>query len=235
MGTFFTTHRPGHSQPPKLKQGPGASRPNTRKSFSADQARYVAARSVASPGTTRRAKFWRRSRHKTKRRTPNTEYPMLKSEANPADVATIDSIITAAYDGISGPAGKKRDWDRERSLYMPGARLIPTAMEAGTGGVDLAPHILDIEGYIARVEPFFEKSGFYEREIARRTEQFGQIAHVWSTYESCHNETAPEPFMRGINSIQLFYDDRRWWIVTVYWQHESRESPIPKTYLGNGE
>src|SRR6059058_6175532 len=96
MGTFFTTHRPGHSQPPKLKQGPGASRPNTRKSFSADQARYVAARSVASPGTTRRAKFWRRSRHKTKRKTPNTEHPMFKSEANPADVATIDSIITAA-------------------------------------------------------------------------------------------------------------------------------------------
>src|SRR5206468_2849078 len=199
MGTFFTTHRPGHSQPPKLKQGPGASRPNTRKSFSADQARYVAAQSVVSPGTTRRAKFWRRSRHKTKRKTPKTEHPMLKSEANPADVASIDSIITAAYDGISGPAGKKRDWDRERSLYMPGARLIPTTMEAGTEETDPMPHILDIERYIARGEPFFEKRGFYEKEIARRTERFGQIAHVWSTYESRHNENDPEPFMRGIN------------------------------------
>src|SRR6266403_629034 len=122
---------------------------------------------------------------------------MLKLEANPADVATIDSIITAVYDGISGPAGKKRDWDRERSLYIPGARLIPTAMKAGTENMDLAPHILDIEGFIARVEPFFEESGFYEKEIARRTEQFGQIAHVWSTYESRHNENDPEPFMRG--------------------------------------
>ena len=75
---------------------------------------------------------------------------MLKSEANPADVATIDSIITAAYDGISGPAGKKRDWDRERSLYIPGARLIPTAMKAGTEDIDLTPHLLDIEGFIAR-------------------------------------------------------------------------------------
>src|SRR5437773_7759381 len=102
MGTFFTTHRPGHSQPRKLKQRPGASRPNMRTSFSADQALYVAAPSVVSPGTTRRAKFWRRSGHKTKRRTPNIEHAMLKSEANPADVATIDSIITAAYDGISG-------------------------------------------------------------------------------------------------------------------------------------
>ena len=156
---------------------------------------------------------------------------MLKSEANPADVATIDSIITAAYDAISGPAGKKRDWDRERSLYIPGARLIPTAMKAGTENMDLAPHILDIEGFIARVEPFFEESGFYEKEIARRTEQFGQMAHVWSTYESCHNEDDPEPFMRGINSIQLFNDGKRWWIVSIYWQQENARVPIPEKYL----
>lgn len=156
---------------------------------------------------------------------------MLKSEANPADVATIDSIITAVYDGISGPLGKKRDWDRERSLYTPGARLIPTAMKAGTENMDLAPHILDIEGFIARVEPFFEESGFYEKEIARRTEQFGQMAHVWSTYESRHKEDDPGPFMRGINSIQLFYDGSRWWIVSIYWQHESNGHPIPEKYL----
>src|SRR5438067_1024044 len=101
---------------------------------------------------------------------------MLKSEANPADVATIDSIINAVYDGISGPAGKKRDWDRERSLYIPGARLIPTAMKAGPENMHLVLHILDIEGFIARVEPFFEESGFYEKEIARCTEQCGQMA-----------------------------------------------------------
>jgi hypothetical protein len=159
---------------------------------------------------------------------------MLKLGANPADVASIDSIITAAYNGISGPAGKKRDWDRERSLYMPGARLIPTTMEAGAEGVDPTPHILDIEGFIARVEPFFDKSGFYEKEIARRTERFGQIAHVWSTYESRHNENDPEPFMRGINSIQLFKDGKRWWIVSIYWQQENASAPIPEKYLPGG-
>ena len=200
-------------------------------SFFVAQVHNVAAPLAAFPVTTRRARFWRRSRHKAKRRTPNTEHPMLKSEANPADVATIDSIITAAYDGISGPAGKKRNWDRERSLYIPGARLIPTAMKAGTEDIDLAPHLLDIEGFIARVEPFFEKSGFYEKEIARRTEQFGQIAHVWSTYESRHNEDDPEPFMRGINSIQLFNDGKRWWIVSIYWQQENASAPIPDKYL----
>src|SRR5450631_4388599 len=106
--------------------------------------------------------------------------------ANPADVASIDAIINAAYDVISGPAGEKRDWDRERSLFIPDARLIPTAKKAGddaTHDVGLAPQMLDVDAYIARVEPFFEKNGFYEKEIARRTEQFGQIAQVWSTYE----------------------------------------------------
>ncbi|MFN2542670.1 MAG: hypothetical protein ABR514_10975 [Chthoniobacterales bacterium] len=150
-------------------------------------------------------------------------------EANQADVVSLDAIITAAYEAISGPAGQKRDWDRERSLYYHGARLIPT----GRPGDDssLAPQILDIEGFIARVEPYFAENGFYEKEIARGTEQFGRIAHVWSTYESRHDPNDAEPFMRGINSIQLFHDGERWWIVNIYWQQESSTHPIPKAYL----
>jgi len=154
---------------------------------------------------------------------------MSKSEADPRDVESIDAIITAAYDVISGPAGKKRDWDRERSLYYPGARLIPTAKPGATDG--LAPQILDVEGFIARVEPYFAEHGFFEKEIARRTEQFGHIAHVWSTYESRHSEDDPEPFSRGINTIQLFYDGNRWRIVNIFWQQESVADPIPEKYL----
>jgi hypothetical protein len=165
---------------------------------------------------------------------------MSKSEPNPSDVSSIDAIVTAAYDSISGPAGKKRNWDRERSLYYPGARLIPTARPVTsdewqvTSENKIAPQILDVEGFIARVEPFFKENGFYEKEIARRTEQFGQIAHVWSTYESRHNADDPEPFMRGINSIQLFHDGTRWWIVTIYWQQESLVDPIPAKYVKAG-
>ena len=154
---------------------------------------------------------------------------MSKSEANPADVESIDAIITAAYAGISGPAGEKRNWDRERSLFYPGARLIPTAKPGAND--DLAPQMLDVDGFIARVEPYFAEHGFFEKEIARRTEQFGHIAHVWSAYESRHNANDPEPFMRGINSIQLFHDGNRWWIVTIYWQQESTEDPIPEQYF----
>ena len=149
--------------------------------------------------------------------------------ANPADVSSIDAIVRAAYDAISGAAGEKRDWDRERSLYRPGARLIPTA-KPGTND-DLAPQILDVEGFIARVEPYFVEHGFFEKEITRRTEQFGHIAHVWSVYESRHSEDDPEPFMRGINSIQLFYDGTRWWILSIYWQQETAEDRVPEKYL----
>jgi hypothetical protein len=155
----------------------------------------------------------------------------IVTAANVADVESIDAIIAATYEVISGPAGKKRDWDRERSLFIPGARLIPTATVPGRNDVDLAPLVLDVEGYIARVEPLFEREGFYEKEIARRVEQFGQIAHVWSTYESRHDPSDPEPFMRGINSIQLFNDGKRWWILSIYWQHESTQAPLPEKYL----
>jgi len=155
----------------------------------------------------------------------------MSNSANPADVESIDAIIRATYDVISGPAGAKRDWDRERSLFYPGARLIPTATVAGRNDVDLRPLVLDVEGYIGRVEPLFAKEGFYESEVARRVEQFGRIAHVWSTYESRRDPKDREPFMRGINSIQLFNDGARWWILSIYWQHESPRERLPEKYL----
>jgi len=65
---------------------------------------------------------------------------------------------------------------------------MPVAVKPGAADGDLVPQILDIEGFIARVEPFFEKSGFYEKEVARKTERFGQIAHAWK-----HLRIAPRP------------------------------------------
>jgi hypothetical protein len=153
----------------------------------------------------------------------------MKSEAIPSDVESIDAIIAASYDVISGPVGKKRDWNRDRSLFYPGARLIPTAKPGANDG--LAPQILDVDGFIARVEPYFAEHGFFETEIARRTEQFGHIAHVWSTYESRHSADDAKAFMRGINSFQLFYDANRWWILNIFWQQESAQDPIPEEYL----
>jgi hypothetical protein len=148
--------------------------------------------------------------------------------ANPADVNSLDAIIAAVYDVISGPAGKKRDWDRMRSLFVPGARLIPTGPRP-TGGY--GSRVLTVDEYIERASGFFEKEGFYEREAARRTEEFGQIAHVFSTYESRHAPDEAKPFQRGINSMQLMNDGTRWWLVTIFWQGEDEKTPLPEKYL----
>jgi len=160
-----------------------------------------------------------------KQQTPETP---ATPAANPADVASIDSIIAAVYDVISGPAGKKRDWDRMRSLFVPGARLIPTGPRQAGG---YGSRVLTVDEYIKGASGFFEKEGFYEREIARQTEQFGQIAHVFSTYDSKHAPEDAKPFARGINSIQLMNDGKRWWIVTIFWQGEDEKSPLPEKYL----
>lgn len=151
-------------------------------------------------------------------------------EADPKDVASLDSIMKAVYDSISGDAGQKRDWDRFKSLFHKDARLIPTGKNAQTGL--FSARALSPEDYISRAEPFFEKEGFYETELARRVEQYGSIVHVFSTYESRHAR-GDKPFARGINSFQLLNDGKRWWVVTIYWLGETPELPIPKQYLKN--
>jgi hypothetical protein len=148
--------------------------------------------------------------------------------ANATDVASIDSIVAALYDVISGPAGKKRDWDRMRSLFIPGARLIPTGKRQSG---EVASRVLTVEDYISGSTKALEEGGFFEREIARRTENFGSIAHVFSTYDSRRKADDAKPFARGINSIQLMNDGKRWWIVTIFWQGEGPDNPLPEKYL----
>jgi hypothetical protein len=145
--------------------------------------------------------------------------------ADPKDVASIDAIIGALYDVISGPAGQPRNWNRMRSLFIPGGRLMPTALRPG-GAIGV--HLMDVNDYVAVSGALLEKVGFREREIARRTEQFGHIAHVFSTYEG-RMETE-QTVLRGINSIQLMNDGTRWWIVSVFWEAESPNNPLPQKY-----
>lgn len=136
---------------------------------------------------------------------------------------SIDAMITAIYEAVSGPAGE-RDWERFRALFAEGARLIPTG---GDGG----PQVLSADDYIERVSPFFAENPFYETELVRTTERYGNIAQIFSTYESRRDPSDPEPFARGINSIQLHFDGSRWWVVTIFWQAESKEYPIPAEFL----
>ena len=159
----------------------------------------------------------------------STAMAQAPKEADPADVSSVDAIMKAVYDVISGDAGKPRDWERFRTLFHKDARMIPTGKNPQTNVVRATS--FTPEDYIKRVEPVFAKEGFYEREKARQTETFGNIAHIFSTYEAFHSLSDKTPFIRGINSFQLMNDGKRWWVLSIYWQAETPDNPIPKKYL----
>ena len=148
-------------------------------------------------------------------------------KAKAADVSSVDAILASLYDVISGPAGQPRDWNRFRSLFVPDARLIPTRHNKTGNGADVG--IFTPEQYQERATTALAQ-GFFERGIHNTTESFGDIVHIFSTYESRHTKDG-EPFQRGINSIQLLKDGNRYWIVTIFWDGESPTNPIPAKYL----
>ncbi len=157
-----------------------------------------------------------------------TPPPPASNSAYAADVASMDAIVAALYASISGDAGVARDWDRFRNLFHPAAKLMPTGTTPQGEGV-LRP--LTPQDYVDRAGPNLVRDGFHESEIARRVDRFGRIAHVFSTYEARKAASDAEPFMRGMNSIQLFDDGTRWWVVSVYWQQEEDDTPLPADYL----
>ena len=93
--------------------------------------------------------------------------------------------------------------------------------------------MLSADDYASRSAPGLERSGFFERELARRTESFGNIMHVFSSYDSRRGASDEKPFARGINSFQLLKDGGRWWVVTIFWDSERPDNPIPEKYLKN--
>ena len=154
--------------------------------------------------------------------------------ADPADVESVDAIVTAVYEVISGDAGVERDWDRFRSLFLPGARLMRVASEHGEDGRRSSVGVATPDQFIEGSNQFFVDNGFYEVEIGGVTETYGDIAHRFSSYASFYtSDPDEEPFNRGINSFQLLYDGDRWWILSIFWQHEPDAGPIPERYLDN--
>ena len=146
--------------------------------------------------------------------------------AKPADVASVEAILNAVYDIISGPAGKARDWDRFRSLMRPDARMAATRQRPDGTVVTRA---FSVEEFIAGSTKALAEQPFYERGVANHVDRFAHIAQVFSTYES---RRAPEakPFVRGINSFELLNDGTRWWILTISWEEESPVNPLPKEF-----
>ncbi|REG83133.1 hypothetical protein [Algoriphagus antarcticus] len=143
-------------------------------------------------------------------------------------VQTLDGTIETLYGVISGEKDVERDWELFKYLFHPDAKLIPTGKnQAGViGATFMTP-----EDYIARAGKMLVEIGFFEKEIHRTEDTFGNITEVFSTYNSYNNESMDTPFARGINSIQLLNDGNRWWIINIYWMQESEENPIPEKYL----
>jgi hypothetical protein len=142
------------------------------------------------------------------------------------DVKSVDGIISALYGVISGDPGQSRDWDRFRNLFKPESRLIPTRK---TDKGELTIKAMAPEEY---VELFTSRvaTGFFEKELHRATESYGTVTHVFSTYETKEKKDGPVT-NRGINSIQLFHDGQRYYIINIFWCAESMGYPLPEKYL----
>ena len=150
------------------------------------------------------------------------------AKAAPADVASPEAIVAAYYESLSGPPRQKRDWNRFLSLFHHEAHLLPAEGKghAGIMAMEYTP-----QTYLYGTEPRMLEDGYVVKEIARKSEGFGKIRQVWSTYEGRHTAADPKPFVRGINSFQLVNDGKRWWIFSVVWQPETAKAALPAEYL----
>ncbi len=137
--------------------------------------------------------------------------------ATAIDVRDPRAVVEGVYALISGAAGVARDWDRFRTLYLPGARLLRTTVDAH-GRVQ--PAHFSVEEYIANVTELFAREPFHEFATGFRIERFGAVASVRSAYEAKRDPGDPRPFKSGVNFVQLFHDGDRWWIASVVWDNE---------------
>jgi hypothetical protein len=155
---------------------------------------------------------------------PHVDVPAIAPRTE--DVGSVDGIMKAFYEVISGPAGQARQWSRDRTLYIADIRFVSMSEDkAGHPKANVVSH----QQYVDGSDAILMKEGFYENEIHRVTEKFGNIAHVFSTYESRLKADGPV-IARGINSIALFYDGKRWWIASAIWDEERPDNPLPPQY-----
>lgn len=151
-----------------------------------------------------------------------------KTEQYAENVKTLDAIIKSLYTVISDNESIKRDWAFFKFLFKPDAKLIPSGKN---NDGELMVSYMKPADYIKSSGKWLTENNFTEKEIHRKVDLFGNLAHVFSTYEAYKHDSGDTPFMRGINSIQLLNDGERWWIINIYWTQETELNPIPKKYL----
>lgn len=152
-------------------------------------------------------------------------------DPRPADVASPEAIVAAAYETIQRAPGEPFDWERFESLYLPEARLIPNTEQTGGTFTVYTPaeFAAMVDAHTTIGGP--NDRGFAEEEIYHVVHRYGDIAHVFSTYQKHFWDD--EILGRGINSFQLVFHDDRWWIAGAVWDEESGAGPLPPAYLGD--
>lgn len=144
--------------------------------------------------------------------------------AKPEDVDTIEGIVKASYETISGDVGVPRQWGRDRTLFDANVRFV--AIETDPKNGVLPPSSFTEQGLADRTDAFMVKEGFTERELAHDIHRFGNVATVLSSYEGKVSSTG-KVVTRGVNIFQLYYDGKRWWILSMVWDRERPDNPIP--------
>jgi len=134
---------------------------------------------------------------------------------------TIDEVIREMYDVVSFEPGQRPDWRREDAIFAPGARVV-RVNDSGVFEFDMASFARNFDAMIDSGE----LPSFWEGEIWRRTDLFGDMAHVLSAYESRHSRDGAF-INRGVNSIQLFQRDGSWWISAMIWRRDGAVVRIP--------
>ncbi len=161
-----------------------------------------------------------------------TRPPVGRPDSGAIDGASPDAILTALYESVSHPDGVEPDWKRMRAIFMSVGVLIPPKRPTE----DIFT-VVDVDGFRDRVRESAanakkkgESTAFFEKEVARRLDCFGNVCQAFSTYEARRSPSDEKPFVRGINSIQLLNDGKRWWVASVAWDTERPNNPIPAQY-----
>jgi hypothetical protein len=161
--------------------------------------------------------------------------PATKQRPSDSDVASVDAILAALYASVSHDSSTEPNWARMRNIFLPVGMLIPPKNPKS----DMFT-VLDVDGFEQRVREGMsaakqkgDPTSFFEHEIARKLDCFGNVCQAFSTYEARRAPSDEKPFVRGINSIQMVNDGHRWWVASVVWDSERADNAIPAQYLPN--
>ena len=155
----------------------------------------------------------------------HVDRPVIPARAG--DVGTIEGIVKASYEAISGGVGVARDWGRDRTLFDPNSRSVAVVVDAKTGAI--TTQAKTEQDFADEADASLVKNGFTERELAHVIKRYGNVATVLSSYEG--KTAAGKVLTRGVNIFQLYFDGKRWWILSMVWDEERPGNPIPPELL----